>query len=71
LVFLAINLVLLFLAFAAGRSSVAQGTAPVPRARTLELVDAAMKRASFAFGATELRRYDMPDGNIMHAHETL
>ena len=40
LAFLAINLVLLSLAFTAGRSSAAQGTAPVLRARTLELVDA-------------------------------
>jgi hypothetical protein len=40
LVFLAINMVLLALAFTAGRSSAAQGTAPVLRARTLELVDA-------------------------------
>jgi hypothetical protein len=24
-----------------------------------------MKRGSLAFGATELRRYDMPDGTIM------
>jgi hypothetical protein len=40
LALLAINLMLLALAFSAGRSSAAQGTSDILRARTLELVDA-------------------------------